>query len=182
MADTLVLGLGNILLGDEGVGVRVVERLLARYDLPKGVRAMDGGTLGLDLLPYLQDAGRLLVVDAVQAHQPPGTLIRLRGQEIPIFLDAARVSPHQDGLHDLLAAAMLKGYLPEDVVLWGVQAESLGVGLDLSPSVAARVDELVEKVIEELARWNVVVQGAGDAVEGASPARVPGGLRSASTI
>ncbi len=151
----LVLGLGNILLADEGIGVRVIERLLEQYSFPEGVRVMDGGTLGLDLLPYLEDASRLLVVDAVQARKPAGTLVRLAGGEIPVFLDAAKVSPHQEGLEDLLAVANLKGYLPEEVVFWGAQIESLGVGLELSPAVAAQVDALVEKVLEELGRWGI---------------------------
>jgi hydrogenase maturation protease len=155
MAETLVLGLGNILLRDEGVGVRVIERLLEQYDFPEGVRAMDGGTLGLDLLPYLEDASRLLVVDAVQARKSPGTLVRLTGDEIPIFLEASKVSPHQEGLQDLLAVARLKGYLPGEVVFWGAQIESLGVGLELSPAVAAQVDALADKVLEELSCWGV---------------------------
>ena len=158
MTETLVLGLGNILLGDEGVGVRVVERLLEQYDFPEGVRVMDGGTLGLDLLPYVEDASRLLVVDAVQARKPPGTLVRMTGDEIPVFLDASKVSPHQEGLQDLLAVAVLKGYLPGEVVLWGVQVESLGVGLDLSEAVAGQVEALAGKVLAELARWGVPVQ------------------------
>ena len=155
MAETLVLGLGNILLGDEGLGVRVVERLLEQYEFPEGVRVMDGGTLGLDLLPYVEEASRLLVIDAVQAGKPPGTLVRLEGHEVPVFLDASKVSPHQEGLQDLLAVAMLKGYLPEEVVFWGAQIESLGVGLELSEAVAAQVDGLGGKVLEELARWGV---------------------------
>lgn len=155
MNKTLVLGLGNILLGDEGVGVRVVERLLERYHFPEEVLVMDGGTLGLDLLPYVEDAARLLVVDAAQARKPPGTLIRLTGNEIPIFLDASKVSPHQEGLQDLLAVAALKGYLPAEVVFWGVQVGTLGVSLDLSPAVAEQVDVLVEKVLAELAAWGV---------------------------
>lgn len=150
MPETLVLGLGNILLGDEGVGVRVIERLQDRYQFPEGVRAMDGGTLGLDLLPYLTGTSRLLVVDAIQAGQPPGTLLRLVGNEIPVFLDASKVSPHQDGLQDLLAVATLSGCLPEEVVLWGVQIESLRVSLELSPDVAAQVDALVEIIAGEL--------------------------------
>jgi hydrogenase maturation protease len=152
---TLVLGLGNILLSDEGVGVRVVERLLELYELPRGVRVMDGGTLGLDLLPYLEETLRLVVVDAVQSHEPPGTLIRLTRDEIPIFLDAAKVSPHQEGLQDLLAVALLKGYLPDEVVFWGVQVESMGVGLELSPTVAAQVDALADRVVEELGCWGI---------------------------
>lgn len=155
MAETLVLGLGNILLRDEGVGVRAIERLLARYDFPEEVRVMDGGTLGLDLLPYLEEASRLLVVDAVQARKAPGTLVRLVGDEVPVFLDVSKVSAHQEGLQDLLAVATLKGYLPGEVVFWGAQIESLGVGLELSPAVAAQVDTLGEKVLAELARWDI---------------------------
>jgi hydrogenase maturation protease len=155
MSETLVLGLGNILLSDEGVGVRVVERLLEQYDFPEGVRVMDGGTLGLDLLPYVEDASRLLVVDAVQARVPSGTLVRMMGDEIPVFLDASKVSPHQEGLQDLLAVAALKGYLPREVIFWGVQIESLGVGLDLSDVVAGQVDPLVGEVLAELGRWGV---------------------------
>ena len=158
MTETLVLGLGNILLGDEGVGVRVVERLLEQYDFPEGVRVMDGGTLGLDLLPYVEDASRLLVIDAVQSRKPPGTLVRMEGDEIPVFLDASKVSPHQEGLQDLLAVAVLKGYLPDEVVFWGAQVESLGVGLELSAPVATQVDALGGKVLEELARWGVEAQ------------------------
>ena len=160
---TLVLGLGNILLGDEGVGVRVVERLLERYEFPEGVRVMDGGTLGLDLLPYLEDASRLLVIDAVQARKPPGTLVRLTGDEIPVFLDASKVSPHQEGLQDLLAVAALKGYLPDEVIFWGAQVGSMGVSLELSPAVAAQLDALAEKVLVELARWGIEPRPLEDA-------------------
>jgi hydrogenase maturation protease len=151
----LVLGLGNVLLADEGLGVRVVERLLAEYEFPSGVLVLDGGTLGLDLLPFLEDASRLVVVDAVQARKAPGTLVRLAGDDIPVFLDASKVSPHQEGLQDLLAVAALKGYLPDEVVLWGAQIASLGVGLDLSPAVARQVDALVIKVLDELASWGI---------------------------
>jgi hydrogenase maturation protease len=155
MAETLVLGLGNILLGDEGVGVRVVERLLEQYDLPKGVQAMDGGTRGMALLPYLEDASRLLLVNAVQAHKAPGSLLRLSRDEILRFLDEPTVSPYQDNLQNLLTVAMVKGYLPDEVAFWGVQIESPGVGLELSPSVATQVDAVVEKLLEELARWGI---------------------------
>jgi hydrogenase maturation protease len=160
MGETLVLGLGNVLLGDEGVGVRVVERLLERYDFPEGVQVMDGGNQGLYLLPYVEDATRLVVVDAVQARKPPGTLMRLTGDEIPIFLDVAKVSPHQEGLQDVLAVAMLRGCLPDEVVFWGAQVESLDVGLELSPAVASQVDALVEKVLVELGRWGIEPQEA----------------------
>jgi len=158
MSETLVLGLGNTLLSDEGVGVRVVERLLEQYDFPEGVRLLDGGTLGLNLLPDVEDATRLLVVDAVQARQPAGRLMRLTGNDIPIFLDTSKISPHQESLQDILALAVLRGTLPEEVVLWGVQIGSMEVSLELSPPVAAQVGVLVRKVLEELKRWGVEPQ------------------------
>jgi hydrogenase maturation protease len=155
VAETLVLGLGNILLGDEGLGVRVVERLVAQYAFPQSVRVMDGGTLGTALLPYLEDASRLLLVDAVHGHKPPGTLLRLQGDEILGFLDESRLSAHHENLHNLVTVALLKGYFPDEVVFWGVQVESVGVGLALSPAVAAQADVLVDKIVEELAQWRI---------------------------
>jgi hydrogenase maturation protease len=156
-AKTLILGVGNLLLSDEGVGLRVVERLVVMYDLPEEVQALDGGTLGLDLLYYLEGADglpveNLLIVDAVQMGKEPGTLLRLEGDEVPSFL-SIKISPHQVGIPDMLFAAKLKDLYPRNVVLWGIQPGTLEVGLDLSPPVAAQVDVLVEKILEELAHW-----------------------------
>jgi hydrogenase maturation protease len=151
---TVVLGLGNILLGDEGVGVRVVEHLVEQYDFPQTVQVIDGGTLGVALLPYLEDASRLLLVAAVQAHRSLGTLLRLVGNEIPRFLDEHREPPHES-LYNLVTVALLQGYFPDEAIFWGVQVASVGVGLALSPSVAAQVGALVDKVLEELAQWEI---------------------------
>ena len=150
-----MLGLGNILLSDEGVGVRVVERLQARYEFPGDVQVLDGGTLGLDLLPYVEKADRLLVVDAVELGADAGTLIRLEGEEIPSVF-GPKLSPHQVGFADLLDAARLTDCLPEERVLWGLQPGSLQVGLDLSPAVDAQVELLVESVLAELSLWGTV--------------------------
>jgi hydrogenase maturation protease len=154
---TLILGVGNLLLSDEGVGLRVVERLAATYELPEGVQILDGGTLGLDLLYYLEGADRrpverLLIIDAVEMGREPGTLLRMEGDEIPAFL-SVKISPHQIGIPDMLFAAKLKDLYPRNVVLWGVQPGTLDVGLELSSPVAAQVDVLVEKAVEELVRW-----------------------------
>jgi hydrogenase maturation protease len=155
MAKVLVLGLGNLLLSDEGIGVRVIERLQEMYEFPEEVQVLDGGTKGLELLPYVDDATLLLVVDAVKARRPPGALIRLTTDEIPSFLDATKISPHQEGLQDILALARLRGTLPKEVVLWGVQVGSMEPGLEFTPPVAAQVAPLVEKVLEELKQWGV---------------------------
>lgn len=146
---TLVLGLGNILLRDDGVGVRVVERLGRDVQLPPEVEVLDGGTLGMDLLPYLEGVDRLVVVDAVDMRAEPGTVARFQGEEVPTVI-ALKVSPHQMGLADLLAAARLCGFYPREVVLWGVQPAQVDVGLDLSEPVAAAVETLVDQVSQEV--------------------------------
>ena len=145
----LVLGLGNVLLQDEGVGVRALERLVARYDLPDAVRAMDGGTLGLDLLPYLVGVSTLIVIDAVRSGRPAGSLIRLADQAIMPVL-ALKLSVHQVGLRELLGASQLLGRHPARVVLWGVEPAHVDWGLSLSTQVEAALDDLVEAVACEL--------------------------------
>ncbi len=150
--NTLILGVGNILLSDEGVGVRVVERLNAEYQLPPGVQTLDGGTLGMDLLYYLEGVQNLLIVDAVETGAEPGTLLRLEGEEVPSFL-SIKMSPHQIGVSDMLFAAKLKGIDPPHIVLWGVQPASLEIGLKLSLAVSAQMDTLLQNVVQELIRW-----------------------------
>ncbi len=159
---TLILGVGNLLLSDEGAGIQVIERLQERYALPAEVQVLDGGTLGMDLLYYLEGVDCLLIVDAVETDGPPGALLRLAGDEVPAFL-SVKISPHQVGIPDMLFAAKLKGCAPPDIVLWGVQPGSLDIGLELSPPVAAQVDPLVEKLCEELARRGMVIAVAESA-------------------
>jgi hydrogenase maturation protease len=148
----LVLGIGNILLQDEGLGVRALERLLERYRLPRELLAINGGTMGLDLLPYLENVSSLLIMDAVQVGQPGDRLIRLEGHNLPATL-ALKFSVHQVGLQELLAVSALQGTVPNRVVLWGIQPRSIEWGLDLSPPVAAQIDDLVDAVVGELRSW-----------------------------
>lgn len=151
---TLVLGIGNVLMNDDAVGVRVVQALAGRYSFAADVLLLDGGTLGLDLLPYLEGIDRLLVVDAVETGGAPGTLVRLSGNDIPLAL-ATKVSPHQMGLKDLLLVADLQGHAPAEMVLWGVQPGSIEMDLEMSPEVAGAVPLLQDKVLEELALWGI---------------------------
>jgi len=150
---TLVLGVGNLLMSDEGVGVHAIQRLVAEYQLPEEVQVLDGGTLGMDLLYYLEDVENLLLVDAVEAHKEPGALVRLEGDEVPAFL-SIKISPHQLGVPDMLAAAKLKGdSYPQRIVLWGVQPERLEIGLDLSPKVESQVEQIIEHILDQLRAW-----------------------------
>ena len=150
----LVLGIGNLIMADDGIGVKVVQRLQQDYRFPPEVTILDGGTLGLDLLPFLEGVERLLMVDAVETGWEPGTVVRLEGEELPVALKT-KLSPHQVGLQDLLAVAELQGFSPKDMVLWGVQPAVLDMGMDLSSPVAAQMDTLVDRVLAELAGWGI---------------------------
>lgn len=154
---TLILGVGNLLASDEGVGIHVIQRLQAEYQFPEEVQLLDGGTLGMDLLFYLENVRNLLIIDAVETGQPPGTLIRLAGDEVPAFF-SLKMSPHQVGVPDMLFAAKLRDLYPQEIVLWGVQPGSLEIGLELSPPVAAQLESLVARVMEELERWGGMVK------------------------
>ena len=155
----LVLGLGNTILQDDGLGVRTVERLLAEYDLPAEIETLDGGVMGLDLLSSLEDVTDLLIVDAIRTGSPPGTLIRLAGDAIPAAL-AQKLSMHQAGLQDLLAVSTLRGILPQRVVLFGLEPAVIAWGTELSPVLAPRIDNLVESVVQELRDWGIALQHA----------------------
>jgi hydrogenase maturation protease len=144
----LVLGLGNVLLEDDGLGVAAVSRLLDRYDVPPGAKVLDGGTLGLSLLPYLEDADAVILVDAVRADGPPGTLVRLDGDDVPAAI-ATRLSVHQVGVADLLEAARWLGSYPGRVVLLGVVPASMELGVRLTPAADAALPGLVELVVAE---------------------------------
>jgi hydrogenase maturation protease len=149
-ARVLVLGIGNELLSDEGVGIHALRSFAARHALPEDVEVVDGGTTGMELLPQLEGVELLVVVDAVRAGQPPASIVRLDGDRVPAYFKT-KLSPHQVGLSDLLAALAFKGTAPKRVVLIGVQPVSLSVGLELSPEVEARLDEVVGLIVSELA-------------------------------
>jgi len=150
--DTLVLGLGNLLLQDDGIGVRVIQRFLEQYQPPDRVKVLDGGVRGLSLLPYLEGVTRLLIVDAIQAGKPPGTVSRLAGDEISKSL-GPKLSIHQEGLADLLWSALATEVYPHEVVLWGVEPAHIDTGLNLSQAVAQQEDVLIEAVCNQLIEW-----------------------------
>lgn len=167
--EVLVLGIGNLLWADEGFGVRCVEQLDAEWQLPASVTALDGGTQGLYLLPYVQGARRLIVFDAIDYGLPPGTMKRVEGDQVPRFMGAKKMSLHQTGFQEVIAAAALTGQLPEQLLLIGVQPEELDdYGGSLRPAVKARLDEAVALAVAALRDWGFAPQrrvekvGAGD--------------------
>ena len=149
MAKYVVLGIGNILLTDEGVGVRVIERLEQQYRLSADVEVIDGGTCGMEMLEQLEDLDGLIVVDCVRCNQPPATPVLLKGDDVPVFF-RTKLSPHQISLSDVLASLEFTGRAPKSIAIVGMQPVSMGLGLELSPAVAARLPELVAMTLAEL--------------------------------
>jgi hydrogenase maturation protease len=147
-AKYVVLGLGNTLHSDDGVGPRAIERLKSEARVPAGVSLIEGGTLGLELLTYVWDSSYLLVLDAVDVGQSPGTLVRMSGQELHTLPGKGNV--HQMGVADLLVALRVLAKRQPTVVLLGVQPSTTDWGTELSLPVEAAIPPLVDAAINEL--------------------------------
>ncbi|HTL04174.1 MAG TPA: HyaD/HybD family hydrogenase maturation endopeptidase [Gemmatimonadales bacterium] len=146
---TLVLGLGNPLMGDDGLGVAVLHQLRQDWAIPAGVELVDGGTWGMNLLPLVESARHLILIDAIRSGAAPGTLVVLEPAELPRYF-SLKISPHQIDLREVLALAELRGLLPDDLVAIGLEPERVDLELGLSPRVAARLDLVVNLVLERL--------------------------------
>jgi len=145
----LVLGMGNILLEDEGLGIRALELLQRQYEFSSEVELLDGGTTGMGLLDQIGGREHVLILDAVQTGDPPGTLKVLRDQEVPVYF-GIRITPHQLGLSDVLATLELTGEQPGSVTVLGIVPESLELSLELSARIQDGLQELVMVTVDEL--------------------------------
>lgn len=134
----------------------MIEELQARYIFPAAVQVLDGGTLGMDLLRFLTGTQRLVIVDAIAGGGPPGTYYRFAGPEVKAYF-SEKVSLHELGIKDVLAVLEATGKGVGEVVVLGVQPDSLEVGLDLTPVAAAAVENAVQAVLDQLAAWDVEV-------------------------
>ncbi len=167
--DTLILGIGNVLWADEGFGVRALETLSRDYEFPAGVTLMDGGTQGLYLLPYVKQAKRLIVFDAVDYALAPGTLKLVRNAEIPAYLGVRKMSLHQSCFQEVLSLAMLSGSYPQDILLIGVQPEDISdYGGSLRPAIKARLPEALHIALDTLSGWGIEATPR-DAEQGVDP-------------
>ena len=155
-----LIGLGNLLLRDEGVGVHAVEVLRKNFDFPEDVRLLDGGTLGLDLLPLIEGMERVLFVDAVDLKKKPGTIAIIEDEDLPSFL-APKLSLHHVGLADLLFASSFLGTRPAEIVLVGIQPATMEIGLELSRTIKGCFDKLLETVLEKLREWGLEIKEKG---------------------
>ena len=145
----VVLGIGNTILTDEAAGVRAVELLEQRYQIPDDVLVIDGGTSGMEMIEDLSDLDFLIVIDVVKTGAAPGTVVKIAGDEIPVFF-RRKLSPHQIALPDVLASLELLDAMPKEIVVLGVEPISLELGMEMTPTIAEKVPTLVEMAVVEL--------------------------------
>jgi hydrogenase maturation protease len=156
MEKIIVLGIGNILLRDEGFGVRVVEELTRRYRFPENVQVLDGGTLGMELLRYLMGADKLVLVDAVAGELPPGSLYEFKNEAVKAYFKE-KVSMHELGIQDVLAALDILEKPIKEVMIIGGQPLSMEIGLELTAVLLPVVNQAVNRVVQVLTSWQVEV-------------------------
>jgi len=148
------LGVGSPVMGDDGLGLQVLERLQAEWVFDDQVRFVDGGTWGMALLPDIEDAGKLIFLDAINSQRDaPGDVLLLERDEIPLVTDHNKRSPHQVGLREVMAISEFRGTLPADTCAIGVVPQIVDIGTELSPIVQASVAACILKVIERLRAW-----------------------------
>ena len=145
----LILGLGNPLLGDEGVGVRVVEEL-KELELPDGVTVVEGGTAGLGLIRLMEGYQRVIIVDAADMGHPPGRVVRFTPSEAQFKTAEASLSLHQIGLGEVLALAEALEVAPVELVVIGIQPSRVEVGAGLSPEVEGAIPQIIRIILDEL--------------------------------
>lgn len=160
MKKITVLGIGNILLQDEGFGVRVVENLLQRFKFPDYVQVIDGGTVGMGLMPFLDGSDRLIIIDAVSGSLPPGGVYELKGNDVKAYFKN-KVSLHEMGIQDVLATLELLEKPVSEVIVFGIQPAVVDVGLELTQEIRILVPRIADMVIQQLENWKVEVVSHG---------------------
>jgi hydrogenase maturation protease len=152
---TIVLGLGNTLNKDEGVGVHALTALEAQLGEAGTLEFVDGGVLGLNLLPWVEETSHLLILDAINARKVPGTVIEMTGEEIPMYT-GIKMSDHQITFQEVLGLAKFRQKLPPYLHLIGAQPLDLSIGLDLSPEIAAVIPEITQRAAQRLSVWGLL--------------------------
>ena len=151
---TCLIGLGNILMQDDGIGVHAVREIEERFRFTPEIDIVDGGTLGLTLLPLIEGYAGVLFVDAVEAGLEPGAIVVREGTDVPSFL-GSQVSVHQAGLADLMYAARLAGVMPPEVCLVGIQPQSVDLGLETTALLQDKREDLIRAVLARLEAWGI---------------------------
>ncbi len=149
MAKIVILGVGNILLSDEGVGVHVVEKLRGEIE-SSDIELIDGGTAGLDLLPVIESCDYLLIIDCVKGGEKPGTIYKFGPEEIKVKMDNMKLSLHDFNLVDVLNLGKALGKKLPKITIYGVEPKSLNWSLDMSPEVSQTLERLIKIVKDDV--------------------------------
>lgn len=152
--DVTVLGIGNIVLLDEGFGVRAAEALDAAYEMPDNVQILDGGTLGMELMRFIPGTQKLLIIDSINGGAEPGTIFRFTDREVMEHFND-KLSAHEVGIQDVLAFLKVTGHEIPQVVVIGAQPYNLGAGVDLSPEMQQLLPQVVKLAVKELQEWGI---------------------------
>lgn len=152
-----VLGIGNLVVGDEGFGVRAAELLDERYECGNNVQVIDGGTLGMELLPFVTGTQKLLVLDSINGGQEPGTMFCFKDDEVMAHFQD-KMSTHEVGIQDVLTLLKVTDKPIPHVTVIGAQPYKLGAGVGLSPEMERLLEPIVEKAVEQLREWNADVK------------------------
>ena len=181
MRKVVIGGIGNVLLGDDGVGPYVAQLLTSRYEFEEGVEVLDLGTPALDLIDQLSGKDVVILVDSVQTDAAPGTVLLYRKEEIMRLRPAMRMDPHSPALVDALLSAELFGVAPGSLLLVGIVAETYDTTCSLSKPVGASLGKVIAEILGELDRCSIgyrlravpAIFGAWWATEEHSEARMP---------
>lgn len=154
MSRTLIVGIGNLIMTDDAAGIHAVGALDENYTFPEDVELIDGGTKGVELLPYLEDCRRLMLIDAVDFREPAGTVKVIEGEDMKAFLDL-KFSVHQIGIPDMLFALEFKGIKPPEMCLVGIQPASLEMGTEMTREVSSSFGDLLDTAVSRLGNWGI---------------------------
>lgn len=153
LKETLILGVGNTLLSDEGAGIHALNLLQKNFPDAPDLTFIDGGTLSFTLACYIEDCTNLIIFDAAELHEPPGTVRVFQGSDLDAFLGSNKRSAHEVGLLDLMDIARLTGHLPENRALIGIQPEKMGWGMHPTDSVAEALESAVNEATALIELW-----------------------------
>lgn len=156
-SNIIVLGVGNILLTDEGLGVHVVQQLEREYRFSPAIAIIDGGTMGMELLSYMRGMTKLLLIDAIHGGEAVGTVYEFPHQEAEHYF-TGNISVHEVGMQDILRIRALQEDPLEDATVIGIEPESLEIGLEPTETVKKALPEVITRVIKQLEAWGIEVE------------------------
>ncbi len=154
ISEVTILGIGNLLMGDEGVGIHALNTLQESYAFSPAINFIDGGTIGIDLIPYFEECKKMIIIDAVDSQEKAGYIVSLENEEIHYRFNT-KLSLHHAGLSDVLSIIKLQEIQAPDMLLIGVQPEKVEMGLELSKTVGDKMPQILKTITNKLKEWGI---------------------------